>query len=83
MADILGNIEDPVVPLNEIYADIQLLSLVGKTVRRHVLGSWMEKKYQLGSVCLFIEHKDCFLSVHADDTKHARKEEESGSGKDG
>ena len=28
----------------------------------------MEKKYQLGSVCLFIEHKDCFLSVHADDT---------------
>ena len=28
----------------------------------------MVKKYQLGSVCLFIEHKDYFLSVHADDT---------------
>ena len=39
----------------------------------------MGKKYQLGSVCLCIEHKDYFFVGARGWHKHARKEEESDS----
>ena len=69
MADILGKHRRPCgTSRTKSMRTSSWWSLVGKTVRRHVLGSWMGKKYQLGSVCLFIEHEDCFLSVHAHDT---------------
>ena len=68
MSDILGKHRRPCgTSRTKSMRTSTCWSLVGKTVRRHVLGSWMGKKYQLGSVCLRIEHKDYFLSVHVDD----------------
>ena len=37
------------------------------------------EKYQIGNVCLFIENKDCFLSVYVDDIKMTGKKQNMAS----